>query len=502
MKILSAKQIQALDAYTITHEPITHIDLMERAAQVLCKTLLPRFECNGFALFCGPGNNGGDGLALARLLQEAGREVVVVDVLQNGQEGSSSRTENLKRLHAQNIPVVFCDELSAMPKLDQNYVVVDALFGSGLNRPLSELFADMVSALNKLPNKRVAIDIPSGLYADIAPPAPFVALQAEETLSLQFPKRCFFNRFTAPFVGNYQILDIGLHAQAIADTPTNYHLLNKKLVTPLYKARSKFSYKNTFGHALLMAGSAGTFGAALIAGKACLKGGVGLLDMAVPSGYEGRVNIFLPEAMILEDAHTSHLSALPDLSKYQAVGVGPGVGQHSQTKNMLHKLFEQCTRPMVLDADALNMLAADRQLLALLPKECILTPHIGEFKRLVGLENLPHNYLELACAFACEHKCTLVLKDSITAICTAEGDCFFVDAGSPALATAGSGDVLCGLLLALVANGYGAENAAKLGVWLHARAGAIAGSTLGEEGTLAHQISDYFVRAFEELKKE
>jgi NAD(P)H-hydrate epimerase len=500
MKILSAKQIQALDAYIIAHEPIAAIDLMERAALALTQAMLQDTEATSFVLFCGPGNNGGDGLAVARMLHEAGKTVAVYDVRKEGQEGSASREANLQRLLEAGIQPQRLSERTTLPQ-PGDACVVDALFGSGLNRPLSGHFASLVKHLNTLAKHTVAIDIPSGLYADAVPLKPIVAIEATQTLSLQFPKRCFFDRFTARFVGKYRILDIQLHPEAIGATLTKDVLLSLEEVKGLYRARQRFSYKNSFGHALLMAGATHTFGAALIAGKACLKGGVGLLDLLVPKGFEARVNVFLPEAMVVEDKHEACLTILPELNRYQALAIGPGIGQQQETAQLLQGVLQQCNVPLVLDADALNLLAQDVKLLEKLPPNSLLTPHIGEFKRLIGVEELPEDYLDQALAFAEKYQCTLILKDSITTVCTAKGMRYYVDEGSPALATAGSGDALCGLLLALLANGYTPEQAAKLGVWLHARAGRIAGEALGEEGTLAREIPDYFKHAFDALKK-
>jgi hydroxyethylthiazole kinase-like uncharacterized protein yjeF len=504
MKLLSKAQIQELDQVTIASEGISSLDLMERAASALFNTLLNHFnKAQEFWIFCGPGNNGGDGLVIARLLYNAGKVIKVINVGEvPKRDDGTDRAINYKCITDLGEKIIqFEPEFIKLSTPAQECVIIDALFGNGLNKPLNETFAKAVEYMNTLNGTKVAIDVPSGLYADgNEPNASEHIFKADFTYTLQLPKSSFFHRYWAPYVGHYQIIDIGLNPSYIAGLNVCQHLFSQENAHSIYKPRTKFTYKNSYGHALLMAGSQGTPGAAFLCAKSCARGGTGLLSVSIPKNFSNAFISYLPEAMLLEDKSPSFLSALPDLKKFDAVGFGPGVGEHAHTQKLFVALLKQVKKSLVLDADAISMLATHPEWVGLLPEHTILTPHIGEFKRLLKLEELPYDYLVRATTYAVNNKVVLLLKDSISSIHTPDGDVHFVDEGSPAMATAGSGDVLMGLILALLANGYTAKEAALLGAFVHGKAGKLAGLEIGEESVLAGDIPKFFGDVFKSLK--
>ncbi|MGB0178373.1 MAG: NAD(P)H-hydrate dehydratase, partial [Owenweeksia sp.] len=330
-------------------------------------------------------------------------------------------------------------------------VVVDALLGSGLNRPLKGLLKDITDWLNKQNVTRVSIDIPTGLFAENNYDNELKhVLNAHETLSLQMPKRSFFHRNTAPLVGGLKILDIGLHPDFIKESKTDNYYFDRQEACLLFRPRKQHSFKGTYGHALLVAGSQGKIGAAILSARAVMRSGAGLLTVHTPGAGLMPLQGALPEAMVSVDENEEHITGLPESGNFKAIGMGPGVGTASATSHVLKNLIQNSGVPMVLDADALNILAENRTWLAFLPQSTILTPHIGEFRRLLGKDKLEENYLDELRTMALRNGVTIVLKDSNTAVASPDGSLHFINSGSPALATAGSGDVLTGVILGLL----------------------------------------------------
>lgn len=502
MKILSAQQIQHLDAQTIEKEPISSLDLMERAAETLCAAVLSDFGKSAqYLIFCGSGNNGGDGFALVRLLNDAGATAYVYEVRRENQKLSKDANVNKTRYLIHDGKHDLLNEHTTLPDtFPENTILVDALFGSGLNRPLKGHFVELTQWLNKLPNTRIAIDVPSGLFADDnAKNNLNHVFKADFTYTLQTPKLSFFHKQTASLVGKITTLPIGLDEASMDAAETDFYQFEVTSALKIYKPRNEFSYKNTYGHALLLAGTKNTMGAAFLSAKGCMRTGVGLLTVSLPKGGGSGLNLLLPEAMLIEDNSELYLTELPQLNGFQSIGFGMGVGKSTEIKQLLKKLLKAAKVPLLLDADALNLLAESPALLKKLPKETILTPHIGEFKRLLKLEKLEYNYLEKASDFAKKYGIILVLKDTITTVFCTKGKVYFIKEGSAALATAGSGDVLSGVITALLANGYKPLNAACLGVYLHACAGKLAGEIIGLESTLAGDIPEFIGEAYREL---
>lgn len=496
MKILNAEQIRKADAYTIEHEPITSIDLMERAASMCCSWINENLGNNlSIKIFAGPGNNGGDGLAMARLLNEDNQ--VTVYMLSDPDKLSPDARENYKRLTRHSDDIYNLEESCTLPEIYEADVVIDAMFGSGLSRPLTGLAARVVQHINESGATVIAVDLPSGLYCDQNTyENPDAIVKAHYTLTFQMPKLSFFFAENQIFTGEWYYLDIELLPEAIDLQNSDYLMIENEDVALSLKQRGKFDHKGTFGHALLMAGSFGKMGAAVLASKACLRSGAGLITTHLPSkGYE-IIQITVPEAMVSADASSDHLSSLPDLTKFSAIGVGPGIGTNDYTGFLLQQLLKTVKAPLVLDADALNLLAAHPERLELLPKNTILTPHPGEFDRLAGPSANGFERHLKQIKFSKEQKVIIVLKGAHTSITSPDGCCRFNTTGNPGMATAGSGDVLTGIILSLLAQGYEPIQAAITGVYLHGLAGDIAASNVGVESLIASDIIKNISNAF------
>ena len=493
VKLLTAQQIRAWDAFTMAHEPISSRSLMERAAAAFAAWLYNLVGSGSpLYIFCGPGNNGGDGLAAARILQEKGCEVVVW-LADFGLPCSVDRQLQLELLQQSSLPIHSLAP-SNFPQLPAKAVIVDGLMGTGLSRPVTGAMADCILWLNALPNLRVAIDIPSGLPVDQLPQGP--ALKADYTFSFQLPKLSFLLSSCGELAGHWTVGDIGLLPEALAQMDSQRFWITKESVAALLLRRSRFSHKGNMGHALLIAGSHGKTGAALLAAAACLRAGAGLLTVHIPTAGIAPLLARLPEAMISEEKVLEHWWTIPALDAFNALGVGPGLGNHPAGLTAFTDLLETCTKPMVLDADALNMLARKPSLLSLVPPNTILTPHPKEFERLFGAAASETERLQLLQRQAVEHRWVIVLKNAYTVIALPDGSLFFNSSGNAGMATAGAGDVLTGILTGLLARGYEPATAAIVGVYLHGLAGDLAAGELGQESLIASDLNDFLGKAF------
>lgn len=501
MKILDAPEIRKLDAYTIEHEPVKSIDLMERAARqcfLSIKKLLKQGQ--KVKIFCGMGNNGGDGLAIARMLAGTGLEVLVYKVL-HAEQASPDFLVNEKRLEkVRRATLMELGEKSALPEIEKDDLVIDALFGSGLNRPLKGLPAKVVQHINASGAVVVSIDLPSGLFCeDNRGNDAKKIIRANYTLTFQMPKLAFLLPGNTDFVGQWELLNIGLHAEAIASAETKNFVLEGRDLKPFYRPRHKFAHKGHFGHALLLAGSYGKAGAAILAASAALRTGAGLLTAHLPSGLVPIMQTSLPEAMCIADEGHSIITHPGDISAFNAIAIGPGIGKDPQTANALKMLIQNTSNPLVIDADGLNLLAENPTWLSFLPGGSILTPHPKEFERLAGKYNDDYERLEIARAFSLKYQVYLVLKGAHTMVVAPSGETFFNSTGNPGMATAGSGDVLTGIILGWLAQGYTPLQSALMGVYLHGFAGDMAARRLGFEGVLAGDIVFHIPKAIKRL---
>ncbi len=502
MKLFSTKQIAGIDKFTIENEPIADIDLMERAAMQITNWLVQRFSTEQkMVFFAGPGNNGGDALAIARQLAHLDFQCEVF-LLDFEKELKGSSAINWNQLVEQGkVKLAKIRNIEDFPRIEPTDILIDGLFGSGLSRPLEGLPAKLVKKMNDLPNITVAIDIPSGLMGeDNTGNYQENIVRADFTLTFQFPKISFLFAENEPFTGKWEVLPIGLHPEGIAQTSSDFYFVEKEDVKGMIPARTKFAHKGTFGHALLIAGSYGKMGASVLASKACLRAGVGLLTAHVPHFGYTIIQTAVPEAMVNIDDHDSIFTGFPDLEPFTAIGAGPGLGIKSNTKKALKELVEKAKVPLVLDADALNILSENKEWLNELPEKSILTPHPGEFKRLVGETANSWERIEKQRQMAKEFKIILVLKGAFTTIALPDGKLFFNSSGNPGMATAGSGDSLTGIILGLLAQRILPEHAAIAGVFLHGLAGDIATDARSENALIAGDITDFLGEAFLNLK--
>lgn len=501
MEILSAAQIRAWDEYTIQHEPIISVDLMERAATACFSWL----EKNGylgrsFSIYCGKGNNGGDGLALARMLSDQDQSVTV-HILEFGHIGTDDFQVNLARLHPTPVEVRFIQSREQFHPIQDGDILIDALLGSGLNRKLEGLTEELVEYLNASKQEIIAIDIPSGLFVDHSSKGN-TAIRARHTLSFQCFKPAFLVPENEEYIGEVDILDIGLHPDYLRDITSGWELVDTGMIRSIFRPRKQFAHKGNFGHAVLVAGSYGKMGAAVLAARACLSSGAGLLTTHIPGcGYE-IMQISLPEAMIQVDTDEKINSGFPaDPAPYSVIGVGPGIGTDARTAALLRDIFRRYKKPMVLDADALNLLAANPGFFSLLPPYSILTPHPKEFERLFGVQSDDFARLQTACDRARQHQCVIVLKGHYTFIAMPGGKGYFNITGNPGMAKGGSGDVLTGILTALVSQSYSPGEAALLGVYLHGLAGDLAAQSGSEESMLPSDLVAHLGAAFRTIHK-
>ncbi len=491
--VLSAAQIRAWDAYTIAKEPVSSIELMNRAAGALADWFIQTYPDvqRTVCIVAGCGNNGGDGVALARLLHWTGYSVKLNIFDLNGQQSADFQAQidllpqheaiELHHCHANSWPAQ-----NPFTHLPSDTILVDALFGTGLNRPLEGAWATLIQWLNDSPYERVAVDVPSGLNSDGVASGPCV--RADKTFSFQVPKLAFFYSENNAFVGEWSVGDIGLHPGFLKQTEVRFHVATSQLADQIRRPRQKFSHKGTYGHALLIAGSYGKMGAAVLAAKACLRSGVGLLTVHAPRCGNIILQTAVPEAMFNADIGGKVIKSAPETSIYQAIGIGPGMGQAAETAEALAMLFHGSQRPMVLDADALNLLALNPEWWSLLSPNSVLTPHPKEFERLFGPTENSALRLDLLLEMTRKHNIVILLKGAYTAVATPEGHCYFNPTGNPGMATGGSGDVLTGIITALLAQGYKASEAAILAAFWHGRAGDKAAAQKGQEVLIASDI--------------
>jgi ADP-dependent NAD(P)H-hydrate dehydratase / NAD(P)H-hydrate epimerase len=501
MKILSTEQIKAADTFTIQHEPIASIDLMERAAMACIKHIVKHSSIDSeFIVFCGKGNNGGDGLAISRFLIKRGYvvKVFIVNYSPDSSEDFNTNLERLKEIKSEIITFIDQEEDLKGIEINSNSLVIDALFGTGLNKALSGIAAAAVNFINSTKVNVISIDLPSGLYADKGNDNDDVIVNCSTALSFQFPKLSFLMPQNGKYVPDFEILDIGLHHGFISICPSPHYYITKSDLKPLLKTRAKFSHKGLYGHALLVAGAYGKMGASVIASKSCLRSGAGLLTVQTPLKGIEVLQSSVPEAMVNADRNEAIISELPSMDKFNAVGIGPGIGTDPDTEGVVKKLLNY-TLPMVFDADAINILANNKTWLSFLTAGTILTPHVKEFDRLTQKHVNDFERFESAKQFSIKHNCILVLKGAYTIIAMPDGNAFFNSTGNAGLAKGGSGDTLTGVILGLLARGYTPPQAALIGVYIHGSAADSCLKKIHIESLLATDVIAKLPKAFEKL---
>lgn len=465
--LLTASQIRAVDAYTIQQQPISSIDLMEQAAVAFVETFMVAYPNQQRAVLvaCGQGNNGGDGLAIARILRDKGFSNIRVLLTQFSQSSSADYLLNLERLKKTNQSIAILTRPNELELL-KDEIVVDALLGSGLNKPLSGAYAELVSLINESGATVISVDVPTGFSSEGEIQQPYQGIKADLIISFQLPKINFFFPESAKALNRFKVVPIGLREDYIQSLPSHWKLITNQFVNDTLKPRESFSHKGTYGHALVLAGNTETMGAALLATGACLHSGVGLVTTCIPQSGLTALNVSLPEAMFLSREALQKTT----LNKYQAIAVGPGLGVDKDQTQLLEYLLAQ-NQTLVLDADALNIIAGRKELLEKIPQKSIITPHLKEFDRLFGEHQNWWQRVETARQKAHVLQIIIVLKNQYTFVCLPTGDVCINPTGNPAMAQGGMGDVLTGMITSFMAQGHASAEAAILGVYLHGKTG-------------------------------
>ncbi|PWJ39259.1 NAD(P)H-hydrate dehydratase [Sediminitomix flava] len=498
MKIINAEQTRQLDQYTIENEPIASIDLMERASLRFSEWFSNKFSSQKtIKIFAGMGNNGGDGLAVARMLYQ-NRYKVEVYIIKYSDTGSIDFHKNEKRLSKLPIKIIRLDENSKHPELGEQDIIIDAIFGSGLNRPIRGFTACLIQHLNDSAALKVSIDIPSGLFCDNFN-ADENIFRADHTLSFQFPKLSFMLPQNHVYVGEWAIKDIGLHKEKIEHLPTSFFFIDQDYISSILKTRKKFDHKGTYGHALLVGGSYGKIGAVVLATKAALRSGAGLISARVPSFGYTILQSNVPEAMCITEQNEDE-NTHPPFDSFSSIGIGPGMGTDANAQSLFISILQQINFPIVVDADAINLIGKYPALMDLVPKGSILTPHPKEFERLTsGKYHNQYERLEVQREFAKEYEVTVLVKGAHSSIALPSGEVYFNSTGNSGMATGGSGDVLTGIITGLLAQSYRPEYATILGVYLHGLAGDFAAKEKSETAMIASDIINNLGEAYKTI---
>lgn len=503
MKIFTGNQIRELDKYTLEHEPITALNLMERAAKAIVHAIRSEWDNRKqVVVFAGPGNNGGDALAVARLLADEGYSVAVYlfnihNRLSDECAANRQRITESKRVKSFTEISVDFDP----PVLDENTLVIDGLFGSGLNKPLAGGFASLVKYINQSPATVVSIDIPSGLMTeDNTYNVRANIIKADLTLTLQLKKLSMLFADNQPFIGRLKVLDIRLSEEYVRKTDSQFQMVEENDIRALLKPRSDFAHKGDMGHALIVAGSYGMAGAAVLTTRACLRSGAGKVTVRTPRKHYDIMQTAVPEAVLSVDREETYFSEAIDTEDFDALAIGPGLGSHETTSIALISQLRRSSCPAIIDADGLNILGNHRTWMQQLPKGVIMTPHPKELDRLTGnASNGCYEQLSKARELAERINGYIILKGHYSALCIPDGHVFFNSTGNSGMATAGSGDVLTGIICALLARGYQRHEACLIGMYLHGLAGDLAVREVGKESLIASDIIKWLPQAFKRL---
>ncbi|MBK7094149.1 MAG: NAD(P)H-hydrate dehydratase [Saprospiraceae bacterium] len=496
--ILSVDKIRDWDKYTIEKEPISSIDLMERASNVFVRWLIePRTHSdNQILVIASKGNNGGDGLAVARLLIDRAYDVdiLVADIQINSTPDFDTY---LKRLTEKRIKIEYIQKNVKIPSFEKYSIIIDALFGSGLERPITGYWADFVKALNNSGKSIYSIDIPSGMYAD--KPADGEVVKCDHCLSFEAPKLGMLVPDNAELIRNWVYKSIGLHSEYLNLIESDTFYIEKNDIKHRIRHRNRFDHKGNFGHALIAGGSKGMAGAPVLAARACLRTGAGLVSALVPDIGYGIIQTAAPEIIALSGFGDEFLTAVPEVNRFSSVGIGPGMGTNEMTVRFVEDFLNTVKVPVVIDADALNIISLKKDLIRKIPKKSILTPHPGEFSRLFGASLNGFERLKLLKEKAKELDLYIILKGRYTAIASPESILYFNSSGNAGMATAGSGDVLTGMITSLLAQGYTPLDSCLIGVYLHGLAGEIGTSHMGMSSLIASDIIDNIGNAYKNL---
>lgn len=495
--------MREVDAYTIRHEPVSPHALMERASRALAGEIAALISRNNeIIIFAGTGNNGGDGLAIARMLATSGYNIHTC-ILNISPSRSPEWEENLKLLTAiTETRVTNAESAAGLPVLSPEMVIIDAIFGSGINRSPEGVAAAAIRLINDFGGKVISVDVPSGLPGENTEGFDSeLIVRASYTLVLQAPRLSFMFPENHRYTGEWRVVPIGLHPAGLIVTESPYHYSEGAEIANAIRRRRRNEHKGNFGHALLAAGSFGKMGAAILGARAALRTGAGLLTCHIPAKGYHIMQISVPEAMVETDQSEIIVSEIREPDRFDAIGIGPGIGCKPNARKAVATLLNEYNGPLVIDADALNILALNPELLKLAGERAILTPHPGEFARLAGDSSSGYEQLEKQIAFSGKYNCVVVLKGANTSVSLPDGNVFFNSTGNPGMATAGSGDVLTGVILGLLSQGYSPASAAITGVYLHGLAGDIAAGLKCMESLIASDITENLHSAYTKLRE-
>ena len=498
MKIFNTENIRKIDRITIEEEGVSSQELIRRVAEGVAGEIIGRWSpSTPVVIFAGSGNNGADALVVGRLLLEAGFYPRIL--LFNFKGNSLSRDCDMAKrelLATGYNGLMEIIDRAELPSLTPDHLVIDGLFGSGLRDPLEGGFMMLARNISESGATVISIDVPSGMFGEWnARVIGRNVVHATLTMAIQFPRLSFFLGDNAELVGKWKVIDIGLSNRAIMETPTKYFYVERDEVRAVLKPRKPFSSKSDYGHALLFAGCYGMAGAAVMAARGALRSGVGKLTVHSVRAAFPVIQSQVPEALFSADRHENVISDMSARFNCSAIGVGPGIGTNDATRGAFETLVKSYKRPLVIDADALNAIAKNQTILDHIAPGSILTPHAGEFDRIFGTQTSDEGRLLKAVEVSHRYKLLIVLKGRYTAIVRPDGKVFFNSSGTPAMATAGSGDVLTGIITSLLAQGYKPETASVAGVYIHGLAGEMAAETQGEYGTTAMDIASCVGRA-------
>lgn len=470
LPLLVSPQIREADAYTIEHEPIASIDLMERASKAFVGWFVNHFpdKSQSISVYCGTGNNGGDGLAIARMLRDHSYQKLDVKIALFSSRSRDDFNTNLHRLLPSGISIFEIKPGEDLPE-ENSSIIIDALLGTGLNKPLEGDYKRLVNYLNNLQKTVVAVDVPTGFFCEGATDAEATVLKANLAITFQQPKINFLLPESAPYINCWEAVNIGLNEQFIRSLDSPYQLVEEKDIRKRLRPRQRFSNKGTYGHSLIIAGADETMGAALLSASACAYAGSGLTTACIPQSGLVALNSYHPEIM----AVVRNKDKEPEIEweKFSTVAIGPGIGKDKDTLALLVKLIKTYQKPVVMDADALNLLSVNMGLWRHVPKGSIITPHMKEFDRLFGEHTSWWQRLQTGIHMAKEHGIYIVLKNDYTVTITPGGKLFFNSTSNAAMASAGMGDVLTGIVAALLAQKYSPEDACIIGSYIHGKAG-------------------------------
>ncbi len=502
MKIFTTVQIYQADGVTLEKQGIASDELMERAAQQVFDWLHGRLQGapKNIHIFCGIGNNGGDGLVVARHLLTQNYPVLVY-VVNYGANYSKDFLTNLERLKERKVWPVFLNEDADIPTIGSEDIIIDAIFGIGLNRVPEAWVSQVIANLNHSKAFILSIDVPSGLFMDKVPKEDKGIIKSNYVLSFQLPKLNFFLPQTGIYVDHWEVVDIGLDTDYLKQTDTEYELIGKNEVLPFYIPRKTFSHKGTYGHSLIIGGSYGKVGAAVLASEACIKSGSGLVTAYLPICGLHPIQTALPEVMAITDVDEKIITDIAFDFEPTVIGIGVGMGREKRTQSAFIDFLNTNKIPLVIDADGLNILSEHQQVLNGLPGQTILTPHPKELDRLIGKWTDDFDKLKKTKEFSKKHDCIVIIKGAYT-ITIYKDKGYINSTGNPGMATAGSGDVLTGIITGLMAQGYTPLNASIFGVYLHGRAGDLAAEEHGYQALTARTIIDYLGKAYLDLFKD